>query len=302
MNIKQVLHKATDKLNQNKIPSADLDAEVLLEYILKQHGFDRAKILAYGETEISIQDQNEYFKLIKRRIQKEPVAYIIKEKEFFGIPFYIDERVLIPRPETEILVEKALETIKEKTVVQDKVKIIDVGTGSGCIAITLQKTIQEKLAPAKAWGSQIKDKIEIHASDVSLEALAVMEINLKKYNLQDQIKLHQSDLLEDIEGKFDLICANLPYLSKKDYSAVNQEVKNYEPKQSLKGGDEGVELYLKLFDQIPEHINKKAQVLIEIHPYQKEVLVREARKRFGNLENHAIKDLSQKERFLEIAF
>jgi len=114
MTIKEALRKASAELKQNNIPSSDLDSEVLLEYVLKRHGFDRTKILAYPETEISAQDQNKYFELIGRRAQREPVAYITKDKEFYGISFYTDKRVLIPRPETEILVEEALETIKKK--------------------------------------------------------------------------------------------------------------------------------------------------------------------------------------------
>ncbi|MFC1686363.1 peptide chain release factor N(5)-glutamine methyltransferase [Patescibacteria group bacterium] len=295
MTIKEALRKASAELKQNNIPSSDLDAEVLLEYILKRHGFDRAKILAYPETEISIQDQNKYFELISRRARREPVAYITKGKEFFGISFYTDKRVLIPRPETEILVEEALKTIKKKAETQDQVKVIDIGTGSGCIAITIQKAVQEKFP-------QIKDKVEIYASDISLEALTVAETNLKKHGLKDKIKLHQSDLLKDVEGEFDLICANLPYLSKKDYSAVDQEIKNYEPKKSLKGGDEGVELYLKLFDQISKHIKKEALLLIEIHPYQKEALVKAAREKFKKFKDHTIEDLNHQERILMIQF
>ncbi|TES95949.1 peptide chain release factor N(5)-glutamine methyltransferase [Patescibacteria group bacterium] len=295
MTIKEALRKASTELKQNNIPSSDLDSEVLLEYVLKRHGFDRAKILAYPETEINAQDQNKYFELIKRRAQREPVAYITKDKEFFGISFYTDKRVLIPRPETEILVEEALKTTKKKAETQARIKIIDIGTGSGCIAVTIQKAIQEKFP-------QLKDKVEIHASDISLGALTVAETNLKKHGLQEKIKLHQSDLFKNIKGKFDLICANLPYLSKKDYSLVDQEIKNYEPKKSLKGGDEGVDLYLKLFDQIPDHIKKEAQLLIEIHPYQKEALVKAAKEKFKHLKDHTVEDLNHQERVLAMQF
>ncbi len=296
MKIKESLKQAVATLKQANILTKELDAELLLEHVLKKHGFDKVKINAYPETEIDTRDQNSYFSLINRRAKKEPVAYLIKHKEFFGLDFYVDQRVLIPRPETEILVEEALNIIKKKAYYNDKVKVLDVGCGSGCIAITLKKTLQTRFP-------NLLKQVKIEASDISNVALEVTKINLKKHHLEKKIRLHESDLLKDIEGQYDLICANLPYLSKKDYSEVDQDVKLYEPKKSLKGGDEGIELYLKLFDQLPKHLQKGAELLIEIHPYQKEMLIAEAKKRFSQkFKNYALKDLAQKERVLLIQF
>jgi release factor glutamine methyltransferase len=296
MNLKEALIRATAELKQAKILTAELDSELLLEHVLEKHGFNRVKILAYPETQLNPQDQTHYFNLIHRRAQKEPVAYITKTKEFFGIPFYVDQRVLIPRPETEILVEEALRTIINKAEANKEVRVIDVGCGSGCIAIALQKILQIKYP-------HFVNRIKIQASDISQDALAVARKNLTNQKLTEKISLYQSDLLSKIRGKFDVICANLPYLSKKDYSAVDQEIKIYEPKKSLKGGDEGVELYLKLFKQIPDYIRPDAELLIEIHPYQKEALVKEAKAKFSRkFKNYALKDLANKERVLLIQF
>ncbi len=296
MKIKEALKQAIDILKQANILTKELDAELLLEHVLKKHGFDRVKINSYPETEINARDENAFFSLINRRAQKEPVAYLTKHKEFFGLDFYVDKRVLIPRPETEILVKEALNIIKKKTYDNNKIKVLDVGTGSGCIAIALEKTIQTRFP-------NLLKQVKIEASDISDAALEVTKINLKKHHLEKKIRLHKSDLLKDIEGQYDLICANLPYLSKKDYSQVDQDVKLYEPKKSLKSGDEGVELYLKLFDQIPKHLQKDAELLIEIHPYQKEILVTEAKKKFSQkFKDYTLKDLAQKERVLLIQF
>lgn len=216
----------------------------LLEKILKK---PKEFILAHPEFILSAKE----FSLLKTKITRqkkgEPLAYILKEKDFFGIPFFINKSTLIPRPETEILVEKVLELIKKDN---KKKIIIDVGTGSGCIIITLAKTLENE------------KNISFFGLDVSSPALTVARKNAKKILDNNKINFHLSDLLEiknhpDFWNKVItstkteiIIAANLPYISEKEYSVLDRSVKNFEPRLALISGANGLDHYQKLFLQI----------------------------------------------------
>ena len=207
-----------------------LAAEVLLCEIL---GWSKEKLFINGSENINDSDKEKYFELLKRHLFGEPVAYLIGKKEFYGLEFFVDKRVLIPRPETEILVERSLDFINGTN---GKIRFLEVGTGSGCISC----------AVAKNCGKNV----EFVASEVSDDALAVAKLNAEKLGLSDKISFVQSDLLDKIEGTFDLIVANLPYIGTDKFNFVSKEAKEYEPNIALFGGQNGLFLYEKMFKQI----------------------------------------------------
>lgn len=211
-----------------------LAVEILLAYVLKKN---REYIFAHKEEKISDKDYKLFGDLIKRLKEGEPVAYITGQKEFYGIPLYVDKRVLIPRPETEFLVDKTIQLINsDKRLIKKTVNICDVGTGSGNIAIALACACKN---------------IKITAVDIDKGALEVARFNVKNHNLQKRIQIKKSDMLLNVkEEKFDLIIANLPYIGTETNNFISRETKKYEPKQALYGGDDGLSLYRRIFTQI----------------------------------------------------
>ncbi|MBP9771054.1 peptide chain release factor N(5)-glutamine methyltransferase, partial [Candidatus Gracilibacteria bacterium] len=189
-----------------------------------------------------------YMAYLKKVKDGEPVAYILKEKEFYGLNFYVDNRVLVPRPETEQLVETVLSFLEEKYGVKrsrefesdaEKFRILDVGTGSGNIAISLATNFQN---------------LEAVALDVSDDAIEVARVNVNQHGVEDRVELYQSDLLDVIEDgeNFHVIVANLPYIGTKTNSDVDENVEKHEPASALFAGEDGLDLYLKMFKQIQE--------------------------------------------------
>lgn len=263
--------------------SPALDAEILLSFVLKK---DRTFLFTYPEKKLSTAQWREYKELIARRKKHEPITYITHHKEFYGLDFYVDRRVLIPRPETEALIEKTIKYIKAKykisrhsevalgdrripphilgdpsvgrysDLLQDDFVICDLGTGSGCIAIALAKNLPNA---------------KIYATDISKKAISVAKINAKKHKVLKRIKFIHSDLFAKIPAriKFDIIVANLPYLSIKKYQATTPDIKKYEPKLALYGGKNGTEIYQKLLGQVKQHLKPNGKIFLESnnHPF-----------------------------------
>lgn len=237
MNLKSLLDKGVAFLNDAE--NASLNAEILLAYTV---GVEREYILAHDEEDVLPELEVLYFAYLKRLAQGEPVAYIMKEKEFFGLHFFVDKRVLIPRPETEQIVEIALEYLRNNLSLKKNVRILDVGTGSGNIAISMAKTLEDEAVSG----------VEILALELDHDALEVARYNTTQYDLGHLINLAQSDLLEVIdEGEeFDLILANLPYVAKDSY--VSQSTLKFEPHKALFADEVGLGLYKKMFHQLVE--------------------------------------------------
>lgn len=230
---------------------AVLNCEVVLANVL---GVDKEYLIAHsdqeigGDSELSEDLADLYMAYLKKVKDGEPVAYILKEKEFYGLNFYVDNRVLVPRPETEQLVEAVLSFLEEKYGVKrsrefesdaEKFRILDVGTGSGNIAISLATNFQN---------------LEAVALDVSDDAIDVARVNVNQHGVEDRVELYQSDLLDVIEDneKFHVIVANLPYIGTKTNSDVDENVEKHEPASALFAGEDGLDLYLKMFKQIQE--------------------------------------------------
>ena len=242
---------------------ASLDLELLIAHEIKK---TREFILAHPEFKLSKIQLAQLESKISRRINTEPLAHIVGHKEFYGLDFKINQHTLIPRPETELLIEEVLKTIPKINFA--KLNLIDIGTGSGNIIISLAKNLNDA-------------KINYFGTDISDDALKIAKYNAKKHE-QEKIKFIKSDLLKSIlknkkyfsvENKIILV-ANLPYLSKKIYSTTTSNVKNFEPKSALYSSELGLNHYRKLFEQIKKQANKSNihSVFLEFSPEQKKTL------------------------------
>lgn len=208
--------------------NALLESEVLLSHVL---GKSKEYLITDSDSEVAIGLNDLFLSYLERLKRGEPLAYIIQQKEFFGFDFYVDERVLIPRPETEQLVELALGYLDGSG------KVVDVGTGSGAIAISIAK---------ECPGA------EVLAVDVSGEALEVANLNAEQMGVEGKVHFVVSDLLEvlDNDEKFDVIVANLPYIGEVRNRFVSDETLEHEPNVALFGGEGGLELYKKMFEDV----------------------------------------------------
>lgn len=230
MVISEIIKKYDGKLERTEI-------FIILEYVLDK---SKTEILTNLEYELDEKAIKQINKIIDRRSNKEPLQYITHNQYFFGNKFYVNENVLIPRADTEILVEEVL----KRTNSSDKV--LDLCTGSGCIAISLKKA---------------NDTLNVTASDVSRNALTIAMINAKINNAD--INFVKSDIFNDINQKFNVIVSNPPYIRSTDLSGLQQEVK-FEPSLALDGGDDGLKFYKKIISDSVEHLTEGGVIALEI--------------------------------------
>lgn len=219
-----------------------LDAELILAHVL---GVEREYLLAHSDEEVDGALADLFEKYLFRVKDGQPIAYITNEKEFFGYNLYVDSRVLVPRPETEQMVQIVCDFINEKFERgRGAFRILDVGTGSGNIPVAIGKTFED-----------YDLNLNIVALDISEEALEVARINLEQYSLAEKVELFQSDLLEVIEDgeNFDVIVANLPYIATdSEKKFLEKNVEDHEPKSALFAGSDGLGLYKKMFQGLAE--------------------------------------------------
>ncbi|MFA6254679.1 MAG: peptide chain release factor N(5)-glutamine methyltransferase [Patescibacteria group bacterium] len=274
--IKKTLVLVTRSLKSAKITTALLDAEVLLAFVLKK---PKEFLYTHPEYKLNKQQLAQLKQMVNRRGKGEPVAYLRNTKEFYDLDFYVDKRVLIPRPETEVLVEEVLKQFRVQS--SEFRAIADIGTGSGCIAITLAKHLP---------------KAKILATDISKLALDVARKNAKKH--QAKIKFYHGDLLEPLKNKrIDIIVANLPYLDNYYKSSKNPGLK-FEPKTALEGYQQGLAVYEKLFKQIAGLKHKPKIIICEIGPTQAEKMKRLTKKYLPKSKTETKKDLAGLNRLL----
>jgi len=244
MTIHDILNEATHDFEAVDIPSARLDAEVLLSFCL---GCDRLEFYKNPEMTISETQLAVFRNLIARRLQWEPVAYITGRKEFWSFTLEINNSVLIPRPDTEIIVEEALNICRK--IDSSEIKILDIGTGSGAIAIALASEITVA---------------KIVATDISPEALNMAQKNAAALGLKEKIDFRQGNLFKPVDGFFDIIVSNPPYIAAEEYEKLPAGVKNYEPQDALLAGKSGLEFYEKLIYQAVAFLKKNGWLLLEI--------------------------------------
>lgn len=290
MNIKTILSWAVGKLKKVEIDSAVLDAEVLLGFVLKK---DKTFLFAHPDKNIKTQEYKKIKKYVSRRVKREPIAYITNNKEFYGLDFCVDKNVLIPRPETELMVDEAIKIIWDS---KRPITLIDVGTGSGCIPISILKWIPAFVGMAAGV-------------DFSKPALKIARINAKKNNVASRVKFVHSNLLEKIKVKKNiLITANLPYLTTEQYKNLPLEIKEYEPRSAIVGGEDGLRYYRELLKQIKKMYspNKseddKMWVLLEIDPTQAKPIKELIKKYFPNAKIQIKKDLAGLNRLVVVNF
>ena len=240
MNLKQALGQAKELLAASNIEDASLEGELLLRHTL---GIDRAHLYISLDRELSSERAETFWNLVKRRLNGEPAAYITGYREFYGLDFYVDPRILIPRPESELLVEKALAIARQHYTYV----IAEVGTGCGAIAISLALNLSE---------------VKIYATDISAPALEVARINCRKHGVEDRVCLLQGDMLHPLPEPVDLIIANLPYVKKSEISQTG--LADFEPQLALDGGPDGLEKIHRLCQQAGSKLNPQGCLLLEI--------------------------------------
>jgi release factor glutamine methyltransferase len=268
--VKKLLHWTQNFLQEKGIDSPRADAEILLAHVLQCKRID-----LYVRSEELPEDaaRTTYKELIKRRVESCPVAYLVGQKDFFLLTFEVTPAVLIPRPETEELVVETLRLIKE----HPSPRILDIGTGSGCIAISVVH--QNRIA-------------QLTALDISKDALDAAIRNAKRHNLADRIRFLESDLFAAIpQGQtFDVIVSNPPYIAQCEFPSLSADVRDHEPRLALDGGPDGLRIYRRLIADAPKFLAAAGTLLMEIG-WQQEPAVRELIEAQGSFETiRTIKD------------
>jgi len=240
VNRKEALARARGILADNNIDDAFLEGEILLRHVL---GISRTQLFSDLECGVSPALQNTLERLIERRLHGEPSAYITGHREFYGLDFYVDRNVLIPRPESELLVEKSIDLVRSGGITS----VADIGTGCGAIAVSLAVNLPE---------------VVIYAVDVSAPALEVAEVNCRRYGVTDRIRLLHGDMLEPLPGPVNLIIANLPYVRESDLPPGNDL--SFEPLLALDGGVGGLDKIAALAGQADDKLLPGGYMLLEI--------------------------------------
>ncbi len=248
MNIEIAIKNACKELKENKISSPLLDSELLLSKVIKK---DRKFILLNPDKELNQIDQKNFKDLIIRRSKGKPLAYLTGSKSFWKYDFKVNEKVLIPRPDTEIIIEQILDIYKNKS----NINFLDVGIGSGCIALSILKEKKSFL------GTGV---------DLSQDCINICRYNANKLGVSNRIKLLKSDVDNLIFRKYDLVVSNPPYIKKLDLNKLDKEVKNFGPKLALDGGLEGLSVTRKVIKKSSELIKIHGKLILEIGYDQRE--------------------------------
>lgn len=272
MKIQEILKNGIIKLKKSQVEEALLKAEMLMEHEL---GMSHEKLLVNYEQEMKDINIERFYQNIEKVIQGKPIQYITNSQNFYGLDFYVDENVLIPQPDTEILVE---EVIKISKKIPQKTRILDICTGSGAIAIALDKNIEA----------------EITASDISKKALEIAKKNALKQ--QAQIKFLESNLFDNIDGKFEIIVSNPPYIETEAIKNLSSEVKN-EPLLALDGGRDGLAFYRVLVEKSIKYLADNGILAVEIGYNQKEKVIG-LLKKAGFCEVYSKKDFGGNDRIV----
>jgi len=274
--IVEVLKLSADYLQKHGSDSSRLDAELLLAHALQLRRLD---LYLKFDHPLNESELTAYRGLVARRAKGEPVAYLVGHKEFMGLDFEVTPDVLVPNPDTEVLVQRAVELARDSQV---PLRVADVGTGSGCIAVSIAH-----YAPAT----------EVWASDVSREALEVTARNVSRHRVAERVHLECGDLLEPLPGQFDLICANLPYIDvAADHNLAAEVVA--QPARALYAEQGGVELVNRLLEEAPARLKPGGRILAEVDPSILAAAVEAASRGFAG--NRLHRDAGGHERVLEV--
>lgn len=277
--ITTILAQATERLAAADCATPRLDAEILLAEVLGQ---ERSWLYTYPEKRLTLDQLEQFLGWLARREQREPVAYLTGHKEFFGLDFMVNQHVLIPRPETELLVETVSQKIT-KYPPKQPLFMADIGTGSGCIAVALAKHLPQ----ATIW-----------AVDISPQALEVAQHNARQHQVTDQITFLAGDLLASLGGPFDFIISNPPYVSETELATTMPEVQHYEPHQALAAGPDGLAIIRRLLAQASKKLKPDGCLIFEIGASQGDGVVKMAGDYFSGVK--LIQDLAGLDRVVVV--
>lgn len=283
MTIVEAVRWVAERLTLHGIADAYLEGEVLVRHIL---GVDRAQLYKRWREEFPRHKEEPLEALVLRRIRGEPLAYLVGRREFYGLDFYVDSRVLIPRPETEALVEATFDLAYSRALFKGgPLLVADVGTGSGNIAVSLACHLYQAI---------------IYATDVSKDALVVARINARGHGVENRIHFIQGDLLGSVPQPVDLIVANLPYIKKADLPTLSREIRDFEPLVALDGGEDGLGPIRRLLLQAQGKLKGGGVLLLELGEGQDQEVVRLASTLFPEGEVTTLPDLRGVERVLKV--
>ena len=273
MRIYEAISIGIKKLKECNIDNPYLDSEILMSQVLKK---DRKYLILNIKKKLCINIIKKYFDLIEVRSLGKPVAYITGKKEFWNYEFKVKDGVLIPRPETEMIIDQVLKLTVNKT----KLNILDIGVGSGCILLSILKEKREFL------GTGV---------DISKRCIEISYLNSRNMNLKNRVKFFKTDIDNFNYGKYDLIISNPPYLKKLDFKYLDKDVANFEPKIALDGGIEGLSVIRKTIKKSSELIKKNGLFILEIAFDQKNIVKNLLRNK-GFYINKILKDFANKDR------
>jgi len=277
LTLKQVLSRARGILAENSIEDAPLECELLLRHALN---LSRTQLYLGLDHELRPKQEEAFWHLLKRRLDGEPTAYITGHREFYGLDFYVDHRVLIPRPESELLVETALGLAQNYPLST----IAEVGTGCGAIAISLALSLPEA---------------KIYATDISAAALEVALVNCQKHGVVDKVHLLHGNMLDPLPEAVDLIIANLPYVKQSELARMGSA--RFEPRLALDGGSDGTERIRQLCRQAGGKLRPSGFLLLEIGQGQKRAVTAFLHTLFPNGKIEVVPDLSGIDRVVNLS-
>src|SRR3989337_2034984 len=273
--VAEILRWAGEYLSRLDVPESYMDGEYLLMHIL---GCQKKDLLIHPERVLTSDEVARLSEAIERRGRREPPQYILGEVEFRGLLFKVNREVLIPRPETELLVEEALRNIrgtpylikkKLSMVPPESVSVLDLCTGSGCIAISIARELKKTIPLFPPLLNGEIGGLRIYAVDISGGAIAVARENAGRHGVEDSIQFLIGDLFHaleplKLEGKIDLIVSNPPYVSTKEMKDLQPEIREYEPLQALYGGEDGLDFYRRIIREVPRYLKREGGLIMEI--------------------------------------
>ncbi len=279
--IRQVIQKAYKLLDASGIADPRLEAEVMVMHLLQT---TRQELFTSHELEVGQEQQHDLDAMLQRRLAREPLAYIVGHREFYGLDLQVNLDVLIPRPETETLVELALSAAPVMAESRELV-IADVGTGCGAIAVSLAVNLPTA---------------RVYALDVSKQALEVAACNAKAHRVSDRVVLRMGNLLEPLPKPVDIIVANLPYIPSARIPTLQPEIRR-EPRLAMDGGPDGLDCIRGLLAQAPGKLKDRGAILLELDPEQAPAVEALAREHFHGVETNVTKDLAGLDRVFSVS-
>ena len=273
MNLQNALFEANNILKKDHIKSPKLDSEILLSKVLKK---DRKYLILNLDQYLKDEHYVKFKKLIFQRLAGKPIAYLIGKKDFWKYEFDISNNVLIPRPDTEIIIDEVLKVFKHKK----RLNILEIGVGSGCILLSILKE---------------KKNFRGIGVDISKKCIELSKINAFKLDLNNRVKFFKTDVDNFFYGKYDLIVSNPPYIKKHDLKYLEPDVAKYEPRLALDGGIDGVSEIIKVIDKSSKLVKKGGKLILEIN-FDQGNRVKEILNKKGYYVNKIIKDLGKKNR------